>query len=88
MFLTSFYMTRLYMCDGTRSQTSPDFCSSVCADYINSQNKKWRRPGKEKANGNKYFSSIYYYCFLLSHCSFLKSIDHNVLNAVTWHQSG
>ena len=83
MFSTSFYMTRLYMCDGTRSQTLPDFCSSVYADYINSQNKKWGRPGKKRLMA---ISILVAFTFLLSHCSFLKSIDHNVLNAVTWHQ--
>ena len=40
---------------------------------------------EEKANDNKYFSSMNF-TILFSHCSFLKSIDHNVLNAVTWHQ--
>ena len=54
--------------------------------YIKLKIKNGGGLGKKMGNVNKYFSNIYYYCFLLSHCSFLKSIDHNVLNAVTWHQ--
>ena len=53
------------------------------SDTSVNQRTKSERPGNE-ADCIGYFSSIYYY--LLSHCSFLKCIDHHVLNAVTWHQ--
>ena len=55
----------------------------LCIILNTNQRTKSKRPGN-KAVGSRCFSGIYY-C-LLSYCSFLKSINHNVLNAVTWHQ--
>ena len=65
MFSTSFYMTG-YICVMVLVPKPPlIFCSSVYADYINSQNKKGGGLEKKKANGNKYFSSVYLSAFTL-----------------------